>query len=72
MKLNKNLHRFDRIFRGATGLVISAFALLNDDFLQEPILEALLGIFGFLNLISFFFGWCPIYHIAGINTRSEK
>ncbi len=72
MQINKNLHPFDRAFRGVTGIVLTAFTFLNGDFLQEPFLEILIGTFGVLNLISLFTAWCPVYHIAGISTRSKK
>ncbi len=72
MQINKNLHKFDRAFRGVTGVLLTGFTLFNGDFLQDPFLEVLIGTFGVLNLISLFTGWCPVYHIAGISTRSKK
>ena len=72
MKITQNLHKFDRAFRGVTGVLLTGFTLLNGDFLQDPFLEGLIAIFGLLNLISLMTGWCPVYHIAGINTRSKK
>ncbi|WP_374211873.1 YgaP-like transmembrane domain [Alteromonas gilva] len=34
-------------------------------------IEVLLRVFGVLNLISLFFGWCPVYQIAGISTKES-
>lgn len=72
MQIKKNLHYYDRAFRGVTGVLLTSFIFLNGDFLQEPFLEFLIGTFGALNLISFFTGWCPVYHIANISTRANK
>lgn len=69
MKLNKNLSVVDRTLRGLVGLIITGFAIFNGDFISEPIVEILLFIFGILNLISLTTGWCPVYQLAGINTR---
>ncbi|MFT6404233.1 MAG: hypothetical protein ACJA2U_000583 [Marinomonas primoryensis] len=68
----KNLHPIDRIARGVIGIVIIGFLLLNNSYLQEPILEILLAIFGVLNLVSLISGWCPVYHLAGISTCKNK
>ncbi|MGB0784264.1 MAG: YgaP family membrane protein [Marinomonas sp.] len=70
--MKKNLNSLDRIIRGVVGIVFTGFALFNGEYLQKPILEVLLGVFGALNLISLFFGWCPVYHLAGINTYKKK
>ena len=70
--MKKNLHPLDRILRGIIGVLVIVFALFNGDYLEEPILEILLGIFGLLNLISLVSSWCPIYHIAGISTCKIK
>ena len=58
----KNLHPIDRMARGVIGIVILGFLLLNNGYLQEPILEILLVAFGVLNLVSLISGWCPVYH----------
>lgn len=70
--MKRNLHPADRLVRGIIGIFFTGFALLNGDFINEPILEASIGIFGFLNLISLLSGWCPVYHVAGISTYKDK
>ena len=70
--MKKNLHLIDRSLRGIIGVTVTAFALFNGDYLQEPVLEVLLGVFGALNLISLATGWCPIYHLANISTRKSE
>lgn len=71
MKVTKNLNSMDRALRGIIGIVITSFAIFNGDFINEPIVEILLFVFGTLNLISLTVGWCPVYHLAGINTRAK-
>tara|TARA_R110001606_G_scaffold81521_1_gene187475 strand:+ start:1002 stop:1211 length:210 start_codon:yes stop_codon:yes gene_type:complete len=68
----KNLHPIDRMARGVIGIVILGFLLLNNGYLQEPILEILLVAFGVLNLVSLISGWCPVYHLAGISSCKSK
>lgn len=70
--MKKNLHPVDRTIRGIIGLFFTGFALFNGAYLEEPVLEVLIGIFGVLNLISLLSGWCPVYHLAGINTSHDK
>lgn len=68
----KNLHPIDRMARGVIGIVILGFLLINNGYLQEPILEILLVAFGVLNLVSLISGWCPVYHLAGISSCKNK
>ncbi|MBD5769515.1 YgaP family membrane protein [Marinomonas colpomeniae] len=70
--MEKNLHPLDRILRGIIGVSVIGFVLFNDGYLEEPVLEILLIIFGALNLISLISSWCPIYQIAGISTCKAK
>lgn len=66
-----NLHILDRLARGAIGVSIIFFIMFNGDYLQDPIIEILLFVFGLLNLVSLATGWCPVYSIANINTRPQ-
>ncbi|WP_296048349.1 DUF2892 domain-containing protein [uncultured Alteromonas sp.] len=71
MALTSNLNLLDRSLRGVIGICVTAFALFNGDLIGDVFIEVLLGIFGLLNLISLASGWCPVYHLAGINTRKH-
>ena len=71
MAITSNLNPIDRSIRGVIGICIMAFALFNDDLIGDVFIEILFGIFGLLNLISLFSGWCPVYQLAGINTRKH-
>jgi hypothetical protein len=70
--MEKNLHPLDRYLRGVIGVSVIGFALFNDSYLEEPILEILLILFGTLNLISLVSSWCPVYHLTGISTCKTK
>lgn len=69
MVIKSNLSNVDRYTRGAIGIGVTAFALFNGSIIEDVFIEVLLGIFGLLNLISLFTGWCPVYQIAGISTN---
>ena len=71
MAISSNLNLLDRSIRGVIGICVTAFALFNGDLIGDVFIEVLLGIFGLLNLISLFTGWCPVYHLAGIDTRKH-
>ena len=69
----KNLHIWDRLARGVVGIGVISFVLFNNgEYLQDPIIEVLLSIFGILNLISLTTGWCPVYSLANIDTRPKQ
>ncbi|GGF55494.1 YgaP family membrane protein [Alteromonas lipolytica] len=69
MAIKSNLSTAVRLVRGVIGICVMAFVLFNGDLIDDAFIEILLGIFGLLNLISLVSGWCPVYHLAGINTR---
>lgn len=71
MSISSNLNPIDRALRGVIGIFVMSFAVLNGDLIDDVFIEILLGIFGILNLISLFTGWCPVYQLAGINTRKD-
>ncbi|AMJ92996.1 hypothetical protein AVL56_00895 [Alteromonas stellipolaris] len=71
MAIQANLSLLDRSLRGAIGICVTAFAFLNGDIIDDVFIEILLGIFGGLNLISLFSGWCPVYQIAGVSTKES-
>lgn len=68
----KNLHLWDRLARGVIGVGVIGFVLFNGGYLEDPIIEGLLFVFGVLNLISLSTGWCPVYSLANIDTRPKQ
>ncbi|GFD68930.1 hypothetical protein KUL156_02850 [Alteromonas sp. KUL156] len=71
MAIKSNLSSVDRYLRGAIGISVTAFAIFNGGIIEDVFIEVLLGIFGCLNLISLFTGWCPVYQVAGISTKEK-
>ncbi|NDW22081.1 YgaP family membrane protein [Alteromonas hispanica] len=71
MAITSNLSQIDRFIRGVIGVAVTGFALFNGNLIEDVFIEILLGIFGLLNLISLVFGWCPVYQLAGISTKSD-
>lgn len=71
MAITSNLSQIDRFIRGAIGVAVTGFAVFNGNLIEDAFIEILLGIFGLLNLISLVFGWCPVYQLAGISTKSD-
>ena len=63
LKIITNIGAIERIVRVILGILIAAVAVW-----QNKKLWAFLGIFPALTGI---FGWCPLYHIFGINTETE-
>lgn len=72
MNINTNLSTLDRFIRGIIGFLVLGLAVFNGDYINEPIIEILMAVFGLLNLVSLFLGWCMVYQIAGISTNSKS
>lgn len=71
MAITSNLNSTDRSIRGLIGIFVIVFILFNGNLIDDVFIEILLGIFGLLNLISLFSGWCPVYQLAGISSRKH-
>jgi len=71
MKIQKNLCPLDRTARGAIGLVLTIFGLFFGQTIGDPLLQALVVVFGLLNIISFASGWCVVYQLASISTLKK-
>ena len=73
MKLPKiNLCTIDRILRGIISVVLMVYLILYYEQIGDILLLSLIWVFAVLNLISFFIGWCPVYHLANITTCKSK
>ncbi len=68
---SRNLSSIDRMARGFIGITVCAFLFLGN-YIEDPIIQWLLLIFGILNLVSLFTAWCPIYHIASLSTYKKN
>lgn len=60
MKIEQNVHKYERVIRIIVGL-----ALVSQAFIGVTNLWFLLGL---IPLITGLVGWCPPYSILGINT----
>ena len=72
MRFNKNMNRFDQILRLGVGVASIYFGFIDSSLIGEPVISICLGIFGVINLFSVATSHCPVYHMAGISTVSEK
>ena len=69
---SKNLNVFDRVIRGALGVITVYFGLFGNELIGDPIVQGILIVFGAANLISLAFGWCMVYQLAGISTCKKE
>jgi len=69
MNVNKNLGQADRIFRAGLGLLAVYAGLFKAQIIGDPLLAALIAVFGAVNVVSAGFAWCVVYQLAGISTR---
>jgi diguanylate cyclase (GGDEF)-like protein len=64
-----NLGRIDRALRATIGSTLVYVGFINTAFVGQPVLAVLAGAFGAGNLYAALRGSCPVYRLAGINTR---
>jgi len=67
-----NLHTIDRFFRFFGGAVLTYATLpgsniFDDQFFRYPVL-----LFGIVNIIVAIIGWCPVYSVLNISSKSSK
>lgn len=68
MKLHRNMHPLDQLIRLIIGVVLVYIGFFNREVISDPILGALVGILGCLNLVSSFSAVCPLYLMANISS----
>ena len=68
MKLNRNMGSIDQVLRAIMGLVFIYFGPVSDLLITDGLSVVLLALVGILALVSSLTGYCPFYHMAGINT----
>lgn len=72
MKIQRNMNRIDQVVRLAVGIASIYFGFIDNSLIAEPVIAVCLGIFGIINLFSVATMHCPVYHMAGINTATDK
>jgi len=68
MKLKRNMCRFDRLVRLLIGAACIYIGFVETGIINQALVNALVGIFGVMNLIAAAVAFCPVYHAAGIST----
>lgn len=61
--------KLDQVLRAGIGLGLIWFGFFDHWFIHDPVAGAILGAFGIVNLLSASLAVCPVYLVAGINTR---
>jgi Inner membrane protein YgaP-like, transmembrane domain len=64
--MQKNVGTADKVVRIAIGLALLSLLVLRQDSSRW------FGLIGLVPLLTVFMGWCPLYTLLGIKTRSEK
>ncbi|GAB4037862.1 MAG: hypothetical protein Fur0014_06020 [Rubrivivax sp.] len=59
----------DQVLRAGIGLGLIWFGFFDEWFLTDPVAGTILGVFGIVNLLFAPLAFCPVYRIAGLNTR---
>ena len=63
--MNKNEGTIDRVLRVILGIVL----LYVGFFVMSGTWGTLVGLIGFIPLLTGALGWCPLYGVFGLNTK---
>lgn len=63
------MHGIDQSIRLLLGIVLIYIGFVDVSIIGDRFFSYLIGGFGILNLVSGAFGVCPVYMLAGIQTR---
>ena len=72
LMIQKNLSRFDQIFRISIGVLLVYIGFIDNTQIGDTCLAGAMGVFGLVNLCAGTIAYCPLYRLAGINTRSSS
>ncbi|GMQ88092.1 MAG: hypothetical protein BMS9Abin08_1315 [Gammaproteobacteria bacterium] len=67
--IKMNLSKFDRVLRISIGLMLVYIGFIDTALIGDAYLAGMLGILGLVNLGAGVIAYCPLYRLAGINTR---
>lgn len=59
-----NIHPVERVVRGIFGLAVLSLVVWGP--------KSYWGLLGLLPLVTAVIGWCPPYHLLGIDTSAKK
>jgi hypothetical protein len=68
----RNLSRLDQVLRIGVGLVLVYMGFIDTSLIGDTYLAVAAGVFGAINVVVGFGGYCPLYRLAGISTRHSK
>ena len=71
MKINPNIGLADKIFRIIISLIMIYFGYIQKNVTGDNISGFGFMIFGCIFLLIALLGYCPLYNLAGINTRKK-
>lgn len=66
--LKKNTSSLDRLARIVIAAICIYLGFIDTSIIGDQLLAIAIGVFGVVNLIVAFSGFCPVYSIAGIST----
>ncbi len=72
MQVNKNCGRLDQFLRVGMGLGLMYLGFVDTTLIGDTVMAIFVGIFGAINVLAGLSGFCPVYHLANISTRSVK
>lgn len=72
MRMNKNCCGLDQFLRTGIGLGLIYIGFVDTTLIGDTIIATFVGIFGVVNVLSGLSGFCPVYTMAGICTRTTK
>lgn len=65
----RNMGPFDQVLRTGIGLGLVWFGFFDTWFMTDRLAGTIVGLFGVVNLLCSPLGFCPVYQMAGLNTR---
>lgn len=68
MPFKPNLNLYDRIIRTLVATLCIYFGFFDGTVITDGWLAISVGIFGVINLVAAWIGFCPVYNLAGIST----
>lgn len=72
MALTRNLSRLDQVLRIGVGLVLVYMGFIDTSLIGDTYLAVAAGVFGAINVVVGIGGYCPLYRLAGIQTRCSE
>ena len=72
MSYECNMGYIDRTVRLLVAFALLYISVFNADLVANQVVRYVLGVLGCVNLITAAIAFCPLYTLAGINTRRRN